>query len=74
MVMQGSGLSIREITLTLVNKEYRRGSSDVPLLWSVDVTQDVFSRAAEFEALRPEIEAALAAQACSSHATASRSN
>ncbi len=64
MVMQGSGLSIREITLTLVNKEYRRGSSDVPLLWSVDVTEQVSARAAGFEALRPEIESALAAQAC----------
>ena len=64
MVMQGSGLSIREITLTLVNKEYRHGSSEVPLLWSVDVTRDVLSRAATFEELRPDIELALTAQAC----------
>ena len=64
MVMQGAGIHIREVMLTLVNKEYRHGSSEVPLLWSVDVTQDVFSRAAAFEALRPEIELALAAQVC----------
>jgi ATP-dependent DNA helicase RecQ len=64
MVMQGAGVHIREVMLTLVNKEYRHGSSEVPLLWSVDVTEDVFGRAAEFEVLRPEIELALAAQVC----------
>ena len=62
MVMQGAGIHIREVILTLVNKEYRHGSSDVPLLWSVDVTRDVLSRAATFEELRPHIELALTAQ------------
>jgi len=64
MVMQGAGVPIREVMLTLVNKEYRHGSSEVPLLWSVDVTEEVFDRAAEFEALRPEIEAALTPPEC----------
>ena len=64
MVIQGAGVHIREVKLTLVNKEYRYGSSEVPLLWSVDVTEEVLARAAEFEALRPEIELALPAQVC----------
>ncbi len=64
MVMQGAGVPIREVMLTLVNKEYWHGSSEVPLLWSVDVTEEVFGRAAEFEVLRPQIELAMAAQVC----------
>ncbi len=34
MVMQGAEIHIREVMLTLVNKEYRHGSSEVPLLYS----------------------------------------
>ena len=64
MVMLGAGVNIREVHLTLVNKGYRHGSFEAPLLWSVDITQDVFDRASELESIRPEVERALALPQC----------
>ena len=64
MVMVGAGVEIREVHLTLVSKNYKHGSDEAPLLWSVDITSEVLDRAAEFESIRPEIERALALPHC----------
>lgn len=64
MVMLGSRINISDVTLTVVNKDYRNGDDETQFLTTINVKEEVFSRAAQFEARRREIEDVIASPSC----------
>ena len=64
MVMKGFGIGIESAKLRLANDRYRVGSEDESLLKSVDVTNEVFKIAHEFEQVRQAIENDILGEDC----------
>ena len=64
MVMKGFGIGIEAAILRLVNPEYCVGDDVEPLLKPIDVTEEVWSIAHEFEEIRHAIEQDILSDDC----------
>jgi len=62
MMARHCGLLIESVGLMLVSRDYRLGMTDADLFVEIDHTEEVLERAAEFESIREEIEAATRAE------------